>query len=158
MLSFCTSSGEVSLVLELSDARWLSEEMSFLAELYRSKAERSEREFGGDNSAALTAFLETQSKCVQLSVALQQALRRGFRRNDHGHPSDQPVAAAPATDLLYPALASPNREISRASPEISTKRVQRTAKPRAAKKEKGPSVRGTRHTKVKREKTSYGGE
>jgi hypothetical protein len=85
--SFCTSPNEVSLVLELSDARWLSEEMSFLAELYRCKADRSEREFGGDNNAALTEFLETQSKCVQLSVALQQALRRGFRRNDHAiHP------------------------------------------------------------------------
>jgi hypothetical protein len=144
MLSFCASPNEVTVVLDLSDARWLSEEMSFLAELYRSKADGSEREFGGDNNAALKEFLETQSKCVQLSVALQQALRRGFRRNDHGHPSDQPVAAAPATGLLYPALASPNREVASVSPEISTKRVRRTAKPRAAKKEKSPSLRGSK--------------
>ena len=101
MLSFYTSPSEISLVLEASDARWLSEEMSFLAELYRSKAESSERQFGGDNNAALASFLETQSKCIQLSVALQQALRRGFPRKDHGHPSDQPVAPAPA--ISYPA-------------------------------------------------------
>jgi hypothetical protein len=101
MLTFYTSPSEISLVLEASDARWLSEEMSFLAELYRSKAESSERQFGGDNNVALTSFLETQSKCVQLSVALQQALRRGFPRKDHGHPSDQPVAPAPA--ILYQA-------------------------------------------------------
>jgi hypothetical protein len=150
MLSFWTSSSEISLVLEASDARWLSEEMSFLAELYRSKAENSEREFGGDNNAALTSFLEIQSKCVQLSVALQQALRRGFPRKDHGHPSDQPVAVAPGTDLLYPASASPNREISFASPETSTKRVRRATKPRAVEKEKGPRPRGRQHSKAKR--------
>ena len=74
MLSSYTSPSEIPLVLEASDARWLSEEMS---------------------------FLETQSKCIQLSVALQQALRRGFPRKDHGHPSDQPVTPAPA--ILYPA-------------------------------------------------------
>jgi hypothetical protein len=149
MLSFCTSPSEIALVLEASDARWLSEEMSFLAELYRSKAESSEREFGGDNNAILTSFLETQSKCVQLSVALQQALRRGFPRKDHGHPSDQSVAAALAADLLYPALASPNRETSSASPETSTKRVRRAAKPRAVKKEKGPRPRGGKGSKAK---------
>ena len=38
MLAFCTSPSEISLVLAQSDARWLSEEMSFLAELYRDKA------------------------------------------------------------------------------------------------------------------------
>jgi hypothetical protein len=47
--------------------------MSFLAELYRSKAESSERQFGGDNNAALTSFVETAGKCQQLSVALRQA-------------------------------------------------------------------------------------
>jgi hypothetical protein len=62
MLSSYTSPSEIPLVLEASDARWLSEEMSFLAELYRSKAESSERQFGGDNNAALASFLETQSK------------------------------------------------------------------------------------------------
>ena len=41
MLAFCTSQSEISVVLGLSDAKWLSEEMSFLAELYRSKAGRA---------------------------------------------------------------------------------------------------------------------
>jgi hypothetical protein len=152
MLSFCTSSSEISLVLEASDARWLSEEMSFLAELYRSKAESSERQFGGDNNAALTSFLETAGKCQQLSVALQRALRRGFRRQDHGPQSDQPVGALPATDLAYPALAPPNPEISSTSAETTarTKRVRQTAKLRAATKEKSPSSRAGRRSKAKR--------
>ena len=38
MLAFCTSPSEISLVLGPSDARWLSEEMSFLAELYRQQS------------------------------------------------------------------------------------------------------------------------
>ena len=38
MLAFCTSPSEIALVLKQSDANWLSEEMSFLSELYRSKA------------------------------------------------------------------------------------------------------------------------
>ena len=45
MLAFCTSQSEISVVLGLSDAKWLSDEMSFLAELYRSKAGSSERQF-----------------------------------------------------------------------------------------------------------------
>ena len=53
MLALCTSPNEISLVLAPSDARWLSEEMSFLAELYRSKAGSSERQFGGDYNPAL---------------------------------------------------------------------------------------------------------
>ena len=38
MLAFCTSPSEIALVLKQSDANWLSEEMSFLSELYRSRA------------------------------------------------------------------------------------------------------------------------
>ena len=53
MLALCTSPNEISLVLAPSDARWLSQEMSFLAELYRSKAGSSERQFGGDCNPAL---------------------------------------------------------------------------------------------------------
>ena len=157
MLSFCTSPSEISLVLDLSDARWLSEEMSLLAELYRRKAESSEHQFGRDDNWTLTSFLETEGKCAQLSVALQQALRRGFPRQDHDHPqdhrhpSDQPVAALPATDLPYPALAAPNPKISSTSAETTTrtKRVRRMAKPHAATKEKGPSPRGGRRSKAK---------
>ena len=59
MLAFCTSLSEISLVLGSSDARWLSEEMSFLAELYRGKASSSERQFGENNNVALASFLET---------------------------------------------------------------------------------------------------
>jgi hypothetical protein len=148
MLSFCISPSEVSLVLELSDARWLSEEMSFLAELYRSKAESSERQFGKDDNWALTSFLETQGRCVQLSVALQQALRRGFSRKDHGHPqdhgppSDQPAAAASVIDLPNPILARPIPKISSSSaePPIKTKRVRQTTKQRRTTRKK-PSPR-----------------
>jgi hypothetical protein len=158
MLSFCNSPSEVSLVLELSDARWLSEEMSFLAELYRSKAESSEREFGRDDNWTLASFLETQGKCVQLSVALQQALRRDFSRKDHGHsqdhgrPSDQPVAAASVIDLPNPILARPNPKISsaEAEPSIKTKRVRQTAKQRRATKGGDPSPRRGRRSKGKR--------
>ena len=38
MLAFDTSTSEILVALEPSDAKWLGEEMSFLAELYRSKA------------------------------------------------------------------------------------------------------------------------
>jgi hypothetical protein len=38
MLAFCSAPSEISLLLGPSDARRLSEEMSFLSELYRSKA------------------------------------------------------------------------------------------------------------------------
>jgi hypothetical protein len=138
MLSFYNSPSEISLVLELSDARWLSEEMSFLAELYRSKAESSEREFGVDNNAALTEFLETENKCAQLSVALQQTLRRGFPRKDHGRPPDQPVAAASVIDLPNPILARPNPKISSTSsePSIKTKRVGQKARQRPTTRKK----------------------
>jgi hypothetical protein len=71
MLAFCTSSSEILLVLGPSDARWLSEEMSFLAELYRSKAGSSERQFGQDGNVAAVSFWETALKCQRLSVALQ---------------------------------------------------------------------------------------
>jgi hypothetical protein len=156
MLSFCISPSEVSLVLELSDARWLSEEMSFLAELYRSKAESSERQFGKDDNWALTSFLETQGRCVQLSVALQQALRRGFSRKDHGHPqdhgppSDQPAAAASVIDLPNPILARPIPKISSSSaePPIKTKRVGQKVRRARATKEGNPSPR--RRSKGKR--------
>ena len=74
MLAFCTSQSEISVVLGLSDAKWLSEEMSFLAELYRSKAGSSERQFGEDNNVALASFWETALKCQRLSVALRQAV------------------------------------------------------------------------------------
>jgi hypothetical protein len=158
MLSFCTSPSEISLVLELSDAKWLSEEMSFLAELYRSKAEVSERQFGEDDNAALTSFLETETKCVQLSVALLQALRRGFPREnqnrppDHRHPSDQPVAAASVTHLPYPALVPPNPKISSTSTEPSqAKRERQTAKQHRAKGD--PSPRNNRRSKAKRAPT-----
>ena len=80
MLAFCTSPSEISVVLGPSDAKWLGEEMSFLAELYRSKAASSERQFGEHNNAALASFWETALKCQQLSVALHQAVRRGHRR------------------------------------------------------------------------------
>ena len=60
-----------TLVLGPSDARWLSEEMSFLAKLYRSNAGSSERQFGGDDDVALASFWETALKCQRLSVALQ---------------------------------------------------------------------------------------
>jgi hypothetical protein len=158
MLSFCVSPSEISLVLELSDARWLSEEMSFLAELYRSKAESSERQFGTDNNWALTSFLETQGKCVQLSVALQQALRRGFPQRDHGHPqdhshpSDQTIVPLPATDLPDRALDSTNPKISSttAEPSAPTKRVRQTAKQRRAAKKNDPSAGSGRRSKAKR--------
>jgi hypothetical protein len=157
MLSFFSSPSEISLVLELYDARWLSEEMSFLAELYRSKAESSERQFGRDDNWALTSFLETQGKCVQLSVALQQALRRGFSQKDYGHPrdhgrpSDQPVAAASVIDLPNPILARPNPEISSASAESSakTKRVRQTPKRRRATRENDQRPHGGRRSKAK---------
>jgi hypothetical protein len=63
MLAFCTSPSEISLVLGPSDARWLSEEMSFLSELYLSKAGSSERQFGEEGNVALASFLETAAKC-----------------------------------------------------------------------------------------------
>jgi hypothetical protein len=118
MLTFSTSPSEISLVLGPSDARWLSEEMSFLAELYRIKAGSSERQFGEDHNAALASFLETAAKCQQLSVALQQAVRRGYRAEDDAPPPDQHIGASQATDLPRPALTS-------ASPAVSPSRQKR---------------------------------
>jgi hypothetical protein len=137
MLAFCTSPSEISLVLEPSDARWLSEEMSFLAELYRSKADSSERQFGADHNAALASFWETALKCRRLSVALQQAVNRGQRREDGGR--DQHIDVLPATDPPHLALASPNPATSSGSAERQTglKRARRKAKGRAEKKKKG---------------------
>jgi hypothetical protein len=148
MLAFCTSPSEISLVLGPSDARWLSEEMSFLTELYRSKAGNSERQFGGDNNVALTSFLETAAKCQQLSIALQQAIRRGYHRED-----DRAQHADASLAMPAPALASPSPLISSSpvEPPTRTKRVRRTAKPHAATKKKDSEVRSGRKSKAKRD-------
>ena len=137
MLAFCGSPGEISLVLGSSDARWLSEEMSFLSELYRSKANGSERQFGADDNAASASFWETALKCQRLSVALQQAVSRGQRWEDNGR--DQRVVALPATDPPQQALASPSSATSSGSAERQSrpKRARRTAKPRDGEEEKG---------------------
>ena len=126
----------ISLVLGPSDARWLSEEMSFLAELYRSKAGSSERQFGGDDNVALASFWETALKCQRLSVALQQAVSRASRQEDAGR--DQHIDVLPATDPPHPALAPPNPAAAAGSAERETrpKRARRTTKGRAAKKKK----------------------
>ena len=132
MLAFYNGSSEISLVLGPSDARWLSEEMSFLAELYRSKATTSERQFGEDGNVALASFLETAAKCQQLSVALQQTIRRGYLPEDDG---PQHAGASPATDLPPVALASPSPQSlpARSNPRTPTKRLRTTVKPRAGK-------------------------
>ena len=137
MLAFCTSPSEISLVLGPSDARWLSEEMSFLSELYRSKAGSSERQFGEEGNVALASFLETATKCQQLSVALQQAVSRAQRREDAGR--DQRIDALPAIDPSQPALPSPSPATSSDSAERQTrpKRARRPAKERVEKKKKG---------------------
>ena len=137
MLAFRSSPSEISLVLGPSDARWLSEEMSFLAELYRSKTGSSERKFGEDGNVAAASFWETALKCQRLSVALQQAVSRGQRWEDDG--LDQHIDALPATDSPHPALASPSPAISSGSAERQTrlKGARRTAKGHAAKKKKG---------------------
>ena len=137
MLAFRNSPSEISLVLGPSDAKWLSDEMSFLAELYRSKTSSSERQFGGDNNVAVASFWETALKCQRLSVALQQAVSRGQRWEDDGR--DQHVVALPAIDPPQQALASPNPATSSGSAERQTrpKRVRRTAKEGAVKKKKG---------------------
>ena len=134
MLAFCTSPSEISLVLGPSDARWLSEEMSFLAELYRSKTVSSEHQFGGDNNVAAASFWETALKCQRLSVALQQAFSRSQRREDDSR--DQDIDALPAIDPPQQALASPSSATSSGSAERRTrpKHARRTAKGRAAKK------------------------
>jgi hypothetical protein len=137
MLAFCTSPSEISLVLGASDAKWLSDEMSFLAELYRSKTASSERQFGEDHNAAAASFWETALKCQRLSVALQQAVNRGPRREDDRR--DQHIDTLPAIDPPQQALASPSPAASFGSAERQTrpKRGRGTAKGRAAKKKKG---------------------
>ena len=154
MLAFYTSTSEILVALEPSDAKWLGEEMSFLAELYRSKAASSERQFGEHNNVALASFWETALKCQQLSVALHQAVRRGHRREDAGHQSDQHVGASPAISTPHKALASSGvPAIASGSAERATqpKRVRQMAKPRAQKKRKkaqAPAANG--QSKAKR--------
>jgi hypothetical protein len=127
MLAFCTSQSEISVVLGLSDAKWLSEEMSFLAELYRGKAGSSERQFGEDNNVALASFWETALKCQRLSVALRQAVSRGQRGEDDGR--DQRIDALPATDPPHSSFGfSQSRNLFRLG------RTPDPAKARAAKK------------------------
>ena len=134
MLALCTSPNEISLVLAPSDARWLSEEMLFLAELYRSKAGSSERQFGGDCNPALASFWETALKCQRLSVALQQAVRRGPHTSGAGR--DQPINVSPATDPPHPvsALPSPGAQSGSAERPTRPKRARRTAKGGTAKR------------------------
>jgi hypothetical protein len=133
MLAFCTSPSEIALVLEQSDAKWLSEEMSFLSELYRSKAGSSEQQFGEDDNPASASFWETALKCQRLSVVLQTAVSRGHRREDDG--ADQHVDASTAR-RPHPALASPSPASSSEVAESQTplKRARRPVKARAAKK------------------------
>jgi hypothetical protein len=133
MLVFPSSPTEISMVLELSDARWLSEEMSFLSELYRSKANSSELQFGADDNPASASLWETALKCQRLSVALRQAVSRGQHWEDDGR--DQRVVALSATDPPQHALALPSPATSSSSPP---KRARRTAKPPALKRKKGP--------------------
>ena len=132
MLAFCSGPSEISLLLGPSDARWLSEEMSFLSELYRSKANSSEHRFGADDNAALASFWEAALKCQQLSVALQQAVSRGQRSEDNGR--DQRVVALPATDPPQQALASPVPQPPPAQPNVRP----------------GQSARGERLTRARR--------
>jgi hypothetical protein len=136
MLAFRNSPSEISLVLGPSDAKWLRDEMSFLAELYRSKTASSERQFGGDNNVAAASFWETALKCQRLSVALQQAVSRGQRWEDAGR--DQHVVALPAIGPPQQALASPSPATSSGSAERQTqpKRARGTAKARAANKKR----------------------
>jgi hypothetical protein len=143
MLAFCTSPSEISLVLGPSDARWLSEEMSFLSELYLSKAGSSERQFGEEGNVALASFLETAAKCQQLSVALQQAVGRGHHASGAGR--DQPITVSPATDSPHPVSALPSPEAQSGSAErpARPKRVQRTARGGTAKKKKDAGPRSS---------------
>ena len=151
MLAFCTSPSQISLVLGPSDARWLSEEMAFLAELYRSKASSSGRQFGEDHNAALASFLETAAKCQQLSVALQRAVRRGYRAGDDAPPPGQHVGASQANDLPRPALTSPSSAVSPSPAErpTGTKRVRQAAMPRAGNTKKSSSTSGGRRSEGK---------
>jgi hypothetical protein len=151
MLAFSTSPSEIALVLAQSDAKWLSDEMSFLTELYRSKAGASECQFGAESNPALASFLETAEKCQRLSVALQQAVRRGYRMEDEGPTSDQRRSPEPATVLQHPALPAPDPAISLRSAERPTqlKRLRQRAKPEGTKKTKRSSTRGKPRSKAK---------
>ena len=102
--------------------------MLFLAELYRSKAGSSERQFGEEGNVALASFLETAAKCQQLSVALQQAVGRGHHASGAGR--DQPVNVSPAPDPPHPVSALPSPEVQSGSAKRATrpKRARRTAK------------------------------
>jgi hypothetical protein len=137
MLAFCTSPSEISLVLGSSDARWLSGEMSFLSELYRSKAGSSERQFGEEGNVALASFLETATKCQQLSVALQQAVGRGHHASGAGR--DQPVNVSPAPDPPASCFGS--------SQSRSSIRLGQTCDPAKA---------GTAHSQRRRGKKTLG--
>jgi hypothetical protein len=128
MLSICTSPNEVSLVLELSDASWLCEAMSLLAELYRRKAEASEGQFGDDNWAS-ASLLESERKSIQMSVALQQALSRGFSEhvdNEHHEKGDQSKDEKLGRGLALPALTIAGSETS--APANATKQKSKGAK------------------------------
>jgi hypothetical protein len=132
ILAFMSGPSEISLVLGPSDAVWLSEEMAFLSELYRSKAGASERQFGQDNNAAFASFWETALKCQKVSVTLQMAVRRGQPRED-----DRRGDALQITDQSHRALPSPNPDTA-GSTERQTrpKRARRKVKA-AAKKKRG---------------------
>ena len=131
MLAFCTSPSEISLVLAPSDARWISEEMSFLAELYRSKAGSSERQFGGDYNPALASFWEMALKCQRLSVALQQAVSRGSHTSGAGR--DQPINVLPATDSPHPVSALPSPKLNPARRNVRPGQSGYSERPEAAR-------------------------
>jgi hypothetical protein len=134
MLAFCPGPTEVALVLERSDARWLSEEMSFLSELYRSKAASSERQFGRDDNPASASFWETALKCQRVCVALQAAVNRGYHPDDDGR--DRQVDPSTATHRPHPVLVSPGPAMSSGSAKRNKRpnRARRTTKGRKAKK------------------------
>lgn len=139
MLAFCTSPGQISLVLAPSDARWLSEEMSFLAELYHRKAGTSEHQFGGDHNPALASFWETALKCQRLSVALQQAVSRGPHASGARR---EPVNVSPATDPPHSVSALPRPEAQSGSAERQSrpKRARQTAKGGTAKRKRSKAA------------------
>jgi hypothetical protein len=119
---------------------------------YRSKASSGERQFGEDHNAALASFLETAAKCQQLSVAAQQAVRRGYRAEHDAPPPNQHIGASQATDLPSTALTSPSPAASPSPAErpTRTKRVRQAAMPRAGKMKKGSSTSGARRSEGKR--------
>ena len=99
MLAFCTSPSEIALVLEQSDAKWLSEEMSFLSELYRSKAGSSERQFGGNDNPASASFSETALKC--------QRCRSRYKRRSVAATAGKTMAPINAPMLRQPVCRIP---------------------------------------------------